>query len=464
MQKKQKIPFTMDMKGTPRFAKFAILSMLLLAASQAVCQERIDEMRGCGNQTIVKCKDATHTVVCHMSNSLPYFSIVDENDSLINLVVFPSDSVIRVTDFTMIGSRIFMCGQFVDSVWFVGSVPTNGDTVYFTYFRLNNVSRLAKIQHVSSSWLEHLFVVGDNTDGDAILIECCTYPDPLNPIIATKTYMVSLIDTTSSVKYTADDLIVLDNNIIVSTHCIFSLIPAVADSIYSRLWFIENPLSPNFNISHINGSNVSFLNTPYAPFSHVYLEKANGTGFYASGTISELRLGHAAVSYYVEKEHRKTVYLSTNTSSAGIAYNPVSNNIEMLTQTRSIFPFPGSTTCNRVYSFNATLSMTGSTASGRLFSGYVLHSLASNPTVGNKYVITGEDPSSACPYFEKLIRYTRNHWGMCSSQISTPFTILEKRYDVKDVENICQVMNRYRKEIIAIRKGGKLSPICGPSK
>lgn len=59
MQKKQKIPFTMDMKGTPRFAKFAILSMLLLAATQAACQERIDEMRGCGNQTIVKCKDAT---------------------------------------------------------------------------------------------------------------------------------------------------------------------------------------------------------------------------------------------------------------------------------------------------------------------------------------------------------------------------------------------------------------------
>lgn len=436
MRKQQKKPSGMVMKKRVNRLKFVFLMLLILPSMYVAGQDKIDEIQNTYGSTIVRNQDSTHYIVCHQNAHWdPHFTIIDANSTSVKKCTIPKGLVQRVTDFVVKGNNIYLCGQLhEDSSWFIGRINltnfSESHPATFDYYELTFASRLTRLQYESDRW----FVVGADNNNDAILVEAYMHIDPLNPIFGIRYHYVNLVDTATNIHYMADDIIILENYIVVSSH-INTDAQQFTPLTEGHLWFIENPLNPVYNHSHISSSKISHSNTLYKTLSPVYLAKMNGTRFYSSGTSEQLLLNykHAAISWYIEREHRITVTLSDMTSSKGIAYNPVSNNVEMLTA-RYTGRIPTYAGCDRIYSFNAELAI-GNTAVARQYSGYKIHSLAADPFSGNRFVATGEDAASGYPYHNYFIWYKRGLWTGCTNKVTSSVTKDETDILIKKTDN-----------------------------
>ena len=424
-------------------ALVALICLLQLGGS-LFGQEQIDQLNACEEKTIIRNYNDTLYVVCHGADNYPYFTVVDINSNVLRQVVFAYSFVIQVTDFQVEDEVIYMCGKIdSDSSWFFGALEIpdmNSSTSNFVYVPLNNVSRLSKIHRLSSIWLNRVLLAGENTNGDAVLIEAVYIANIGTPSYY-RTYTVPLVDGTTK-KYTADDMIVLDNYFVVSSHKKtsggFSLVEP------GKVWFVDRPTGSN----HINTSIVRYVNTHFNTTNPVYLAKRSGTHFYASGTQNIL-IPRAEVSWYNEMTHQKTVTLSRVSTSKGIAYNPISDNLEMLVVS------------DKVYSFDGSLSVPGDSVCGHQFSENNLHSLIPNSLSGNNYVISGIGTIPNVSNFNKLFWYNRNQWGDCSTQISSSVTAAIGYDSVYSAVNNPLVGTGYDVYGIGIRKESIKTTICG---
>lgn len=267
---------------TARTKNKVLAVLFVLLATTAYGQDAILDLQGVGDKTIIRNHGTSQAVVCHRPDSDPDFYIAEDGSSNTKVILYYSDSIAKVTDFYAYDSVIYMCGKLsYNSSWFVGDVCFigTGDT-WEDYVILPNVSNLAKVGQLYNLFNAGIVTAGNDNNGNGILIE--TYFNGSS----FKTHTLPLTDSANT-KYTIDDMIVLDNYIVVSGHYNTSVATLAKKGI---VWYIENPASTSFPISHINSSNVYFQKTLYKTKNKLYLAKKDGTNYYLAGTYLLNRL------------------------------------------------------------------------------------------------------------------------------------------------------------------------------
>lgn len=452
----------MERKATTKLMKIATLAAVLFYGGSAFCQEKIREVYGCEGETIIRGLDSSRSVICYQADDQPYFCVVDKNNNSVTVIVFHDSMVRQVTDFYAEHGEIIMCGQlYSNSQWFVGSmyIPSaTSPTSDFTYVPIYNVSKLSKVQRLTPVWLWDVLTVGNDNSGNAVLLET-VYKSEIGSPSHFRTYTLPLVDTASSNKYIADDLIVLDNYIVASSHKSSNSLFELFSTTYGKLWFVDNPQNSDNQFSHIDSSKVYQLNTDFFTSRPIYLAKKNGTRFYTAGTSEFFRDNNAIVSWYIEGRNQSSVKFSQKSSSYGIAYNPTSNDLEVLVATYSSGFMP-QTYLDKVYSFNSNLLISGNTVYGHQYSGYSLHSVAPNKWTRNLYAISGVENSTEIPNHGRVIWFKSGNWGICPTQISATVTTSELSKDfLKTVNNATCVVS-YPVNTTVIYKETILRPKC----
>lgn len=413
MQKKQKIPFTMDMKGTPRFAKFAILSMLLLAATQAVCQERIDEIDYVDDvKSSVKRFDDSTTYFCTTEGDYSYYSKIPDNST--NVRVFPlkgHDHVYKITDFTMFHDRIYVCGMvYEDSTWFTGWFTGTGTGSYLNmvYMRIPYVSHLAKIEVIPKTG--SILVAGNDNFGKGALYEAhVNAPGTYN------IYKVTLHDTSLTDNYFIDDMLVMENYIVLSSHLKSNLPMIFAPK--GRLWFVNKPTNAS---THITTSTVVYEDIKFYTRSAVCLASQTSTIFYVAGSgyLNFFDGITAQLSLYHEQIHQKTLSVSSTSGALAVSYNKVSQKCEIpVYNSTYVHNHLVGTDYDEVLTINKELSVGSTGVHGHKFSGHRLYSISSYPNTANRFVVSSKKTSGTNNSAE-LIYFDTPTFGDCSTEIT----------------------------------------------
>lgn len=392
-----------------KIIKIACAVCVLLMTKPVFGQSYIKEVfhSPCTTSIAKAIHDTAHIVYTRYDGS-QYFDLFKYGETENINMVLPYDVVEYVTDFVFHNGSIYFCGKKAnDSVWVAGTMPLASDVgqsyaslFELPYYYAKHLKKIRVYDGIVGG--DNLLLIGETPDNDPVIIEV----DDGNNVHRSRA--IVLKDSTN-IKYTADDIAITDNYIIVSTH-----MPSSSNeyAVFSRgrLWFIDKP-SGMFPIG-IFQSTVHYEYTPFFTKNELCLTEKTGDAFYLAGSkdtpLFFSGLSGACVTRYYGTTCYNTLRMSGGYAKA-VQYDASSDRIALLVSSDG---------GDKLYSIQGNQASTA-TVSGQQFGGYTFHSLTRYPDIANKVIASGIHNISPKMRF---LGHDMDTNGTCGTPISTSFT------------------------------------------
>lgn len=387
--------------------------VLFLLTLPIAAQESIERIfPEYGDSPIIKqySNDTSWIVYSNTSTYCDFLKVKDGMDT-VRIIHLPND-FISVSDFEIYSGTVYFCGMKQGDVPCLGyfnitSMSSPNPTI--NYIDLSNLKRLKKLEVLTDSSKLHVIIVGETEHSGMIVDAILVYSYNGWNLQFSPFHL-----TGSSDGYRCDDIAVIDDYVVVSTHLylnpiIDSITPPLPPINTTHLWYFRRPLSPWV---HLNTSSIVRIGIPF----HAKIEACEGNYFVIAGNEEP---GHPYVIGYNAFNCIGKVRINRRrTQVVDLSYSPDCKTTELI-----LNPIESLAGGNEVITLQPLMLTHHISAEGHHFPNHILKSIEYHKYKSAHYVCVGDSIGDYYNLF--MYRYLYNTPIECSERVTedtTPYS------------------------------------------